>query len=80
MPLFKTYDPEFAMQDTSVFLDFLAQQKQVLPGPIAVTGYCLGGGLAVRAAARYPGRIAAAASFHAGRLATDAPDSPAPAS
>ncbi len=76
MPLFQSYNPEFGIRDTAVFLDFLAQQKQVLPGKIGVTGYCMGGGLAIRAAAAYPDRIAAAASFHAGNLATDTPNSP----
>ena len=31
--------------------------------------FCLGGGLALTAAGTYPDRIAAAASFHGGRLA-----------
>jgi carboxymethylenebutenolidase len=76
MPLFQSYKPELGMRDTAVFLDFLAQQSRVLPGPIGITGYCMGGGLAIRAAALYPDRIAAAASFHGANLATDAPDSP----
>ena len=58
------------MRDTAAFLEFLSRQAQVQPGPIGMTGYCMGGGLAVRAAIRYPDRIAAAAaSFHAGKLA-----------
>ena len=43
---------------------------------VGTTGYCMGGGHSLTAAARYPQRIAAAASFHGGRLVTDAPDSP----
>src|SRR4029079_11854327 len=39
-------------------------------------GYCMGGALAVRSAARVPERIGAAASFHGGGLVTDKPDSP----
>ena len=76
MPLFQKFNPELGMKDTAVFLDFLSQQKQVLPGPIGTTGYCMGGGLAIRAAIRYTDDIAAAASFHAGNLAIDAPNSP----
>ena len=34
------------------------------------------GGLALYTAGTYPERVAAAAGFHGGRLATDAPDSP----
>lgn len=77
MPLFHSYTPAVqGLQDAGEFLDFLSQQKQVLPGKIGLTGYCMGGSLALRIAARYPERIAAAASFHAGNLATEAPDSP----
>ena len=76
MPLFKTYDPESGVQDAKAFFDFSYHQKQVRPGKIGITGYCMGGGLAVRTAARYPDRVAAVACFHAAKLATDAPDSP----
>ena len=48
----------------------------VAPGPMAAVGYCMGGGRAINAAAAYPERIASAASFHGGRLASEAPDSP----
>jgi carboxymethylenebutenolidase len=48
----------------------------VKPGPIGVTGYCMGGLMSLTAAGTYPDRIAAAAAYHPGRLATDAPDSP----
>jgi carboxymethylenebutenolidase len=42
----------------------------------SAVGYCMGGGRALTAAAAYPDRIAAAASFHGGNLASDAEDSP----
>jgi carboxymethylenebutenolidase len=67
---------ENGMSDTRAFLDYLAAQPDVKPGKVGVTGYCMGGRLALLAAGTYPERIAAAASFHGGRLATDAPDSP----
>jgi len=68
--------PANIMSDTRAFLDCLAAQPEVRPGPIGTTGYCMGGGLSLTAAGTYPERIAATAAFHAGRLATDAPDSP----
>lgn len=68
--------PALIMSDTRAFLDFLAAQPDVRRGPIGTTGYCMGGGLALRAAGTYPDEVAAAASYHGGRLATDAPDSP----
>ena len=75
-PLFPTLTPELAVRDLGVYLDFLAGHKQVLPGKVAITGYCMGGSLALRAAAHYPERVAAVASFHAGRLASEAATSP----
>ena len=43
---------------------------------VGCVGYCMGGGFALTAAGTYPECVAAAASFHGGRLATDQPDSP----
>lgn len=68
--------PANIMCDTLAFLDFLAAQRDVRPGQIGTTGYCMGGLMSLTAAGTYPDRIAAAASYHGGRLATDAPDSP----
>jgi carboxymethylenebutenolidase len=68
--------PALAMADTEAFLAFLAAQPEVKQPKIGVTGYCMGGRLAVTAAGTFPDRVAVAASFHGGRLANDAPDSP----
>jgi len=65
-----------AKTDTKACLDFLAQQPDVAGTKVGVTGYCMGGGLALNAAGNFPDRVAAAAAFHGGRLATDQPDSP----
>ena len=73
---FSSTDPLRAMADTEVFLAWLDEQPQARPGPYGVTGYCMGGGFALRAAAAFPDRFAAAASFHPSNLATDEPDSP----
>jgi carboxymethylenebutenolidase len=69
-------DPTKQMQDTGVWLDWLAQQSKAKADKIGVTGYCMGGGIALTAAGTFPDRIAAAASFHGGNMATDAEDSP----
>jgi carboxymethylenebutenolidase len=68
--------PANIMSDTRAFLDYLAAQPDVKPGGIGTTGYCLGGLMSLTAAGTYPDRIVATASYHGGRLATDAPDSP----
>lgn len=75
-PLMTALTPEAAVRDASAYLDFLAADPHVLPGPVGTVGYCMGGALAFRTAAAHPDRVAAVASFHGGRLATDAPDSP----
>src|SRR5262249_28039491 len=64
------------MRDTSAFLDALAMERDVKPGKIGVTGYCMGGRYSLVAAAHFPDRIAAAGSFHPARLVTDDADSP----
>ena len=64
------------MADTRAFLDYLAAEPDVKPGGIGTTGYCMGGLMSLTAAGTYPDRIVATASYHGGRLATDAPTSP----
>jgi carboxymethylenebutenolidase len=75
-PLMASTDPERSTRDTGAILDWLSKQPQVKGDKVGVTGYCMGGGMALRAAAAFPDRVAAAASFHGARLATDAPNSP----
>ncbi|MGD0698017.1 MAG: dienelactone hydrolase family protein [Terriglobia bacterium] len=67
---------EAVERDASAYVDFLAAHESVREGPMGVVGYCFSGALAMRTAAARPDRIAAAASFHGGRLFTDAPTSP----
>ena len=68
--------PANIMSDTSAFLEHVAAERDVKPGGIGTTGYCMGGLMSLTAAGTYPDRIVAAASYHGGRLASDAPDSP----
>jgi carboxymethylenebutenolidase len=62
--------------DTESFLSFLAASPNVSSLAIGTTGYCMGGGLSLAAAAAFPDRVIAAASYHGGNLATEAEDSP----
>lgn len=65
------------MRDLEALLAFLDAQPEVRHDVgFGVTGYCMGGRLALYAAGEFGDRIAAAASYHGGGLATDAPDSP----
>ncbi|MBS0331408.1 MAG: dienelactone hydrolase family protein [Proteobacteria bacterium] len=68
-------DAEKQMADTGAYLAWLATQPQAKADRVGVTGYCMGGGIALRAAGTFPDRIAVAASFHGGNLATDDDDS-----
>jgi carboxymethylenebutenolidase len=75
-PWMRQLTPDRAMSDAAAYLDFLAGHDAVADGPMGVTGYCMGGALALRTAALRPQQIGAAAAFHPARLATDAADSP----
>ncbi|MFE2043699.1 dienelactone hydrolase family protein [Streptomyces sp. NPDC059477] len=76
MPMIQALTPEPAMRDADFYLRRLAEDPAVLDGPLAVTGYCLGARLTLFTAGTYPERVAAAAGFHGGNLASEAPDSP----
>jgi carboxymethylenebutenolidase len=69
-------NPEKQMVDAKAALDYLATRPEVKGSKVGITGYCMGCGVVMRTAGTFPDRIAAAAGFHGGRLATDAPDSP----
>ena len=74
--LFGSTDNQRAADDTAAFLAHLDARSDVLGQKVGTTGYCMGGGMSLFAAGTYPDRIAAAASFHGGNLATDSPLSP----
>ena len=76
MPMMQGLTPERIAADSGSYLDFLAAQDGVATGPAVIVGYCMGGMNALRAIEAHPDRIAALASFHAGRVVTDQPDSP----
>jgi carboxymethylenebutenolidase len=73
-PLMEQLTPERLTADGAAYLDYLGEVAS--PGPVAITGYCMGGRLGWRIAAAHPDRVAALAAFHPGGLVTDAPDSP----
>jgi carboxymethylenebutenolidase len=75
-PLMGSTDNRRGAEDSRVFLDYLASRADVSGTKVGTTGYCLGGGISLTVAGTYPDRIAAAASFHGGRLVTDSELSP----
>ncbi|MER6546272.1 dienelactone hydrolase family protein [Streptomyces sp. NPDC001250] len=74
MPLVEAHTAERILSDADAYLRFLTGQPEVGTGPVAVTGYCIGGLLAMRTAAAHPGQVAAVAEFH-GPVGADDPDS-----
>jgi carboxymethylenebutenolidase len=55
--------------DSGTYSDFLLARPEVTGSAIGTTGYCLGGRMSLIAAGGLGRKIAAAASFHGGRLA-----------
>jgi carboxymethylenebutenolidase len=69
--------PDRIAADTGAYLGFLLARPEVAGSAAGTTGYCMGGRLSLITAAAHPDEVAAAASFHGGRIAVaDDPDSP----
>ena len=64
------------MQDFADMLAYVDAQDEAKPGPVGTHGYCLSGPFSLAAAARFPDRVAAAASFYGTWLVSDAEESP----
>lgn len=73
MPLMRELTPERIAADGDAYLGRL---EEIARGPIALTGYCMGGRLGWRIAAAHPDRVAALGAFHTAGLVTDDQDSP----
>jgi carboxymethylenebutenolidase len=68
---------ENVIADSGAYADFLLARPEVSGSAIGTNGYCLGGRMSLLAAEGLGNTIAAAASFHGGRLAVaDDPSSP----
>ncbi|MZF84699.1 dienelactone hydrolase family protein [Streptomyces sp. SID5643] len=72
MPMIEEHSTERVLSDADAYLRFLTTLPGVGAGPVAVTGYCIGGLLAMRTAAARPDLVAAVAGFH-GPVAVDGP-------
>jgi len=65
------------MDDIAAMFAFLDDRPEMArPGSVGIHGYCMSGPYALAAAARYPDRIAATASFYGTWLVNDAEESP----
>ncbi|MGQ0584185.1 MAG: dienelactone hydrolase family protein [Reyranella sp.] len=64
------------MDDVAAVIAFADKQAAAKKGPVGAHGYCMSGPYALAAAARYPDRVLAAASFYGTWLVSDAVESP----
>jgi carboxymethylenebutenolidase len=76
LPKMQALTPERSRADGAAWIAYLDGRAESRPGPIGAVGYCMGGRQALRLSGDFPGRVAAAASFHGGTLATEGGDSP----
>ncbi|MFL6023060.1 MAG: dienelactone hydrolase family protein [Marmoricola sp.] len=75
-PRFEGLGARDGAADLPAYAEALRALPGVAPGPIGVTGYCLGARMATRAATLLGDQVAAVGGFHGGRLVTAAEDSP----
>ena len=76
MALIGSLTPDRLRVDTRAWLDALCAQPGVRRDRLGAFGYCMGGRVAFLSAALHPADVRASASFHAGGLVNDQPDSP----
>jgi carboxymethylenebutenolidase len=77
MGMMQSLTPTTQQTDARAFIPFLDQQASIdRKRKLATTGYCMGGPIAFRTAATFPGRVGALASFHGANLVSNNPDSP----
>lgn len=75
-PFMAATGPKKAAEDTRYFLDYLDTRSDVKGNKVGTVGFCMGGGMALAAAGTWPDRVAAAASYHGGGIASEKADSP----
>lgn len=68
--------PDKTVRDAQAYVDRLLGLPGVDGARLGITGYCMGGALALRTAAAIPDSVAAVGSFHGGNLVNDKADSP----
>ena len=77
MALVRGLTSDMMIRDAFAYLEFLAGLPETSGSACGTTGYCLGGRASLLTAAYHSDRVAAAASFHGGNLASDSdPNSP----
>jgi carboxymethylenebutenolidase len=77
MNLGNAISPDMTATDAVAFANYLDQQASVHPRrKLGAIGYCMGGSMSIRTAARLADRVGAIASFHGSKLVTQEANSP----
>jgi carboxymethylenebutenolidase len=63
------------LRDTGALIRWI-DEHEIAAGRMGTIGFCMGGRMALWAAAEFNDRVAAAVSLHGGQLGTASPDSP----
>lgn len=75
--MIRTLTNDRVIADAEAYTDFLLGRREMSGSAIGTTGYCMGGRMSLVTATGLGRKVAAAASFHGGRLAVaDDPSSP----
>ncbi len=74
--LMESLSIDMVMRDAEALIAWMGAQPAASSGPMGAIGYCMSGQFAINAAARFPHRVAAAASLYGTYLVTERPDSP----
>ena len=75
MPMMQLLTPENVVKDAKAYIDFIQGVPETAPGPVALSGYCMGARFALRAGAAYPDQVSVVAGYLGGTLGPDHPDS-----
>ena len=67
---------QMVCEDTQSMLDYVDSKSEARGGNVGMVGYCMSGPFVFAAAAAFPDRVAASASFHGVQLYNDTPTSP----
>jgi carboxymethylenebutenolidase len=67
---------DMIMRDTAAMIAFVGGESHAKARSLGAVGYCMSGPFVFAAAARFPERVACAASIYGAGLVTDRPDSP----
>lgn len=74
-PLMRKLTREVVVRDTNALVRWMAAEPKA-SNRMGTIGFCMGGRMALWAAAEHPDKVRAAVSLHGGQLGTASPDSP----